>query len=146
MWVKCVLVWYSQPLTSIFGVVNSSIKKMRVECRLHPSHSMLIPHFSITVEHMRGAAALTAFSSLLENFEKVFSAFLGAKFFFWKSAKKVVLYHIQYNTIENIFITFFEALPYDFDVENVNKFFKNGVWAYTQVYKKNGVWVYAQQY
>ena len=31
---KCVLVCYSQPLTSIFGLVNSSIKKMRLECRL----------------------------------------------------------------------------------------------------------------
>ena len=41
MWVKCVLVWYSQPLTSIFGLVNSSIKKMRLECCLHPSHSMV---------------------------------------------------------------------------------------------------------
>ena len=40
MWVKCVLVWYSQQLTSIFGLVNSSIKKMRLECLLHPSHSM----------------------------------------------------------------------------------------------------------
>ena len=40
MWVKCVLVWYSQPLTSIFGLVHSSIKKMRLECCLHPSHSM----------------------------------------------------------------------------------------------------------
>ena len=40
MWVKCVLFWYSQPLTSIFGLVHSSIKKMRQECRLHPSHSM----------------------------------------------------------------------------------------------------------
>ena len=37
---KCVLVWYSQPLTSTFGLVNSSIKKMRLKCRLHPSHSM----------------------------------------------------------------------------------------------------------
>ena len=34
------LVWYSQPLTSIFSLVNSSFKKMRMECRLHPSHSM----------------------------------------------------------------------------------------------------------
>ena len=42
MWVKCVLVWNSQPLTSIFGLVNSSIKKMRLECRLHPSHSMVL--------------------------------------------------------------------------------------------------------
>ena len=41
MWVKCVLVWYSQPLTSIFGLVNSSIKKTRLECCLHPSHSMV---------------------------------------------------------------------------------------------------------
>ena len=41
MWVKCVLVWYSQPLTSIFGLVNSNIKKMRLECCLHPSHSMV---------------------------------------------------------------------------------------------------------
>ena len=40
MWVKCVLVWYSQPLTSIFGLVNSSIKNMRLECPLHHSHSM----------------------------------------------------------------------------------------------------------
>ena len=40
MWVKCVLVWNSQPLTSIFGLVYSSIKKIRLECRLHPSHSM----------------------------------------------------------------------------------------------------------
>ena len=38
MRVKCVLVWNSQPLTSIFGLVNSSIKKMR----LHPSHSMVL--------------------------------------------------------------------------------------------------------
>ena len=38
---KCVLIWYSQPLTSIFGLVNSSIKKMSLECRLHPSHSMV---------------------------------------------------------------------------------------------------------
>ena len=29
-----------QPLTSIFGLVNSNIKKMRLECRLHHSHSM----------------------------------------------------------------------------------------------------------
>ena len=41
MWVKCVLVWYSQPLTSTFGLVNRSIKKMSLECRLHPSHSMV---------------------------------------------------------------------------------------------------------
>ena len=41
MWVKCVLVWYSQPPTSIFGLVNSSIKKVRLECRLHPSHFMI---------------------------------------------------------------------------------------------------------
>ena len=40
MWVICVLVLFSQPLTSIFGLVNSSIKKMRLECCLHPSHSM----------------------------------------------------------------------------------------------------------
>ena len=40
MWVKCVLVWYSQPPTSIFGLVNSSIKKIRLECCLHPLHSM----------------------------------------------------------------------------------------------------------
>ena len=40
MWVKCVLVWYGQPLTSTFGLVNSSIKKMRLECCLHPTHSM----------------------------------------------------------------------------------------------------------
>ena len=41
LWVKCVLVWNSQPLTSIFGFLNSNIKKMRLECRLHPSHSMI---------------------------------------------------------------------------------------------------------
>ena len=39
MWVKCVLVRNSQLLTSTFGLVNSSIMKMRLECRLHPSHS-----------------------------------------------------------------------------------------------------------
>ena len=44
MWLKCVLVQYSQPLTSIFGLVNSRIKKMRLDCRLHPSHSMLTSH------------------------------------------------------------------------------------------------------
>ena len=48
MWVKCVLVWFSQPLTSIFGLVNSSIKKRWLECHLHPSHSM--PHQAPT-EH-----------------------------------------------------------------------------------------------
>ena len=42
MWVKCVLVWYSQLLTSVFGLVNSIIKKMRLECRLHPSHSISV--------------------------------------------------------------------------------------------------------
>ena len=41
MQVKCALAWYSQPLTSIFDLVNSSIKKMRLECCLHPSHSMV---------------------------------------------------------------------------------------------------------
>ena len=40
MCVKGVLVWYSQTLTSIFGLVNSSIKNMRLECLLHPSHSI----------------------------------------------------------------------------------------------------------
>ena len=44
MWVKCVLVRYSQPLTSIFGLVNSSVMKIRLECRLHPSHSMGLIH------------------------------------------------------------------------------------------------------
>ena len=39
IWVKCVLVWYSQPLTSMFGLVNRSIKKMRMECCLQLSHS-----------------------------------------------------------------------------------------------------------
>ena len=42
---------------------------------------MLIPHFSRTVQHTQGAATLTAFSSVL------FSAFLGAKFFFYKRSK-----------------------------------------------------------
>ena len=28
----------------VFGLVNSSIKKMRMECRLHPSHSMPRPY------------------------------------------------------------------------------------------------------
>ena len=41
MLVKCVLLWYSQPLTSIFGLVNGSIKKMRLDCCLHPLHSMI---------------------------------------------------------------------------------------------------------
>ena len=40
MWVLCVLVWYSQPLPSIFGLVNSSIKKISLKWRLHPAHSM----------------------------------------------------------------------------------------------------------
>ena len=40
MWVIRVLVWYSQPLPSIFGLKNSSIKKIRLEWRLHPTHSM----------------------------------------------------------------------------------------------------------
>ena len=34
MWVICVLVWYSQPLTSIFGLVNSSIKKIRSDASI----------------------------------------------------------------------------------------------------------------
>ena len=40
------VVSYSQPLTSIFGLVNSSIKEMRLEWRLHPLHSM---HINIRV-------------------------------------------------------------------------------------------------
>ena len=44
MLVKCILVWYSQPLTSIFGLGYGSIKKMRLECHLHPSHSMISCH------------------------------------------------------------------------------------------------------
>ena len=36
MWVKCVLV--CQPLPSIFGLVNTSNKKIRLKWRLHPSH------------------------------------------------------------------------------------------------------------
>ena len=55
MWVKCALVWYSQPLTSIFGWANSSIKKMRLECCLHPSHSMLS---SLPPKSNRGNIAL----------------------------------------------------------------------------------------
>ena len=39
MWVLCVLFWYSQPL---FGLVNSSIKKIRLEWRLHHTHSMFL--------------------------------------------------------------------------------------------------------
>ena len=37
----CDLVWYSQPLTSIFCLVNSGIKKSRIESNLHPKLSML---------------------------------------------------------------------------------------------------------
>ena len=41
---ECSVFWsISQQLTSIFGLVNSSMKKMRLECRLHPSHSMDLP-------------------------------------------------------------------------------------------------------
>ena len=50
MWVKCVLVWYSQPLTSIFGLVNNSIKKIRLECCLHPSHSMRYCPYSTLIK------------------------------------------------------------------------------------------------
>ena len=42
LWVKYVLFWYSHPLSSIFSLINSSIKKMWLECCLHPWPSMAL--------------------------------------------------------------------------------------------------------
>ena len=50
----CVFVWNSQPLNSIFGLVNSSIKKIRLEWGLHPIHSMICCYFNLTSINIYG--------------------------------------------------------------------------------------------
>ena len=65
MWVICVLVWYSQPLTSIFGLVNSSIKKIRLEWRLHPTHSMDRGHSDTNLQVSQMINPVSPFCNLL---------------------------------------------------------------------------------
>ena len=42
-----VLVWYSEPLTSKFGLVNSRIKMIRLGWHLNPTHSMDVPIYAL---------------------------------------------------------------------------------------------------
>ena len=85
---KCVLVWYSQPLTSIFGLINSCIKKMRLECHLHPSHSMVPPEVSIeddsqTVLDVRWGNLCRKKQPRKSRFHLISKKFLFLPYFHW---------------------------------------------------------------
>ena len=100
MWVKCVLVWYSQPLTSIFGLVNSRIKKMRLQCRLHPSHSMSwcmcsVQHFNhklqILIWGVLNQENISQFCAVVISFPTMGASFMLKNYWIWSIIHRDIL-------------------------------------------------------